>query len=227
MRKRLQPHATSPLVAVLAGGAGERLGGAKPEARLGGRPLIAHPIAAARAAGLQVAVVAKPSSPLPELDCEILCEPELPRHPLCGVLTALRHANDRATGADRAVIALACDMPFLTGALLTWLARQPGAVAIEAQGSLQPLPARYVPAGLPLLQAALEQGLSMRAALAGIAPLRVGERELSRFGDPERLCFNVNEPSQLAVAERWLAEEATRPARSGPPRRRPPRAACR
>jgi len=35
------------LVAVLAGGRGRRMGGAKPLAELAGRPLVEHPLAAA------------------------------------------------------------------------------------------------------------------------------------------------------------------------------------
>lgn len=48
--------------AVLAGGHGSRLGGAKPTADLAGRPLISYPLGALIAAGIEPFVVAKPSS---------------------------------------------------------------------------------------------------------------------------------------------------------------------
>jgi hypothetical protein len=32
------------------------------------------------------------------------------------------------------------------------------------------------------------------------------ERELARFGDAKKLCFSVNSPADLALAESWLAE---------------------
>ncbi|MDE3070224.1 MAG: NTP transferase domain-containing protein, partial [Acidobacteriota bacterium] len=92
-----------PLVAVLAGGAARRLGGAKATALLGGRPLISYPIAAARAAGFETVVVAKAASPLPEiarLGCEVVTETDERRHPLSGIVAALRHAA-------RPVVALA------------------------------------------------------------------------------------------------------------------------
>ena len=65
--------------AVLAGGAGSRLGGAKAMALLDGRPLIAHVLAAVRAGGLEPVVVAKADSPLPPLDCPVVFEPAQPR----------------------------------------------------------------------------------------------------------------------------------------------------
>jgi len=89
---------------VLAGGRGRRLGGAKPTAELGGRPLIAWPLAAAREAGLEAVVVAKAATPLPsDLDVPVWTEPDEPVHPLAGLV----HALERADG--RAVVAVACD----------------------------------------------------------------------------------------------------------------------
>jgi len=52
------------LGAVLAGGQGSRLGGAKPTADLAGRPLISYPLAALAAAGIEPFVVAKHSTDL-------------------------------------------------------------------------------------------------------------------------------------------------------------------
>ena len=54
-------------VVVLAGGLSRRMGQPKAGVLLGGRPLIAWPLAAARAAGLEAVVVAKAGSVLPLL----------------------------------------------------------------------------------------------------------------------------------------------------------------
>jgi molybdopterin-guanine dinucleotide biosynthesis protein A len=124
--------------AVLAGGEGSRLGGAKAAAPLAGRPLISYPIAAARSAGLEVFVVAKASSELPPLDVEVVVEPEQPRHPVLGVLSALERS-----GENGAVLALACDMPFLPAELLRWLASLQGPVLLRSGGRLHPLPGVY------------------------------------------------------------------------------------
>ena len=55
------------IVAVLAGGRGRRMGASKATVALAGEPLISRPLAAARAAGLEAVVVAKPDTALPEL----------------------------------------------------------------------------------------------------------------------------------------------------------------
>lgn len=170
---------------------------------LGGRPLIAYPLEAALATGLEVAVIAKRCSVLPPLDCELVLEPDLPRHPLCGIVAALKR------GGGRPVVVLACDMPFLTASLLQWLAGQRGPAVAQVDGFLQPLLARYVPANLPALERALGERASLRATVARIDPVRVDEHALVRFGDPRRLCFNVNDTRDLQLARRWLAGEQT------------------
>jgi molybdopterin-guanine dinucleotide biosynthesis protein A len=185
---------------VLAGGHSRRIGGAKALAQLGGRPLISYPLAALSAAGLDPVVVAKRQSPLPELNCPVLREPTLPSHPLCGVIAALHW------GGGRPVVVVGCDMPFVTGPLLAWLAGLDGLVVPEVDDRLQPLPARYEPAHAGALEIALRSGHSMRKAIAGLEPRIVGEREFQRFGDPSRLFYNVNDPAGLLLAERLLVQ---------------------
>ena len=68
------------IVAVLAGGRGSRLGGAKATALLAGEPLIAHVLRAA--AGFETVVVAKRATPLPAVDVPVWIEPDEPFHPL-------------------------------------------------------------------------------------------------------------------------------------------------
>jgi molybdenum cofactor guanylyltransferase len=182
---------------VLAGGAGRRIGGAKPAVLLAGRALISYPLGAAVAAGLEVVVVAKPDSPLPPLGCALVSEPPEPRHPLCGVVAALRHA------AGRDVVAIACDMPLLEPALLSWLAARRGSAVVVADGILQPLLARYASSDLAALEDALEQRLSATAAAELIG---ADQLEVVRFGDPRWLCFNVNDAADLELAQRRLAE---------------------
>ncbi|MCW3019381.1 MAG: 4-diphosphocytidyl-2C-methyl-D-erythritol synthase [Solirubrobacterales bacterium] len=192
----------SPIVAVLAGGRGERLGGAKAMTRLGGRPLICHPLAAARGAGLETVVVAKRSTRLPSLREQVAHEPESPHHPLCGVLAALELAATRSPAP--AVLLLACDMPFLTSPLLGWLASLEGTAMAEIDGRPQPLLARCTPGHLPALREALDERRSLTAAIEALSPRLVRERELARFGSPARLCFNVNDAADLRRAEGWL-----------------------
>jgi molybdopterin-guanine dinucleotide biosynthesis protein A len=175
------------LVAVLAGGRGRRMGAPKALAELGGAPLIERPLAAAAAAGLEAVVVAKAGTALPALAVPVWREPDEPVHPLLGVVTALERAGEP-------VVAIACDMPFVPPDLLARLAAGPAA-AVHAGGMLQPFPARYEPAALARLQAALARGDSMRAALAALDPETF---ELADAG----LVANINTPEELAAAER-------------------------
>jgi hypothetical protein len=45
----------------------------------------------------------------------------------------------------------------------------------------------------------------MREAVASLQPRIIRESELERFGRPQTLLFNVNDPADLAAAERMLA----------------------
>jgi molybdopterin-guanine dinucleotide biosynthesis protein A len=191
------------ILAVLAGGHGRRIGGAKASVALGGRPLIEHVLVAARDGGIEAVVVAKHGTELPSLAERVIEEPDEPRHPLCGILTALDYAGERA--ADSAVLAVACDMPFLPGALLRRLAAIDGPVVLELGGALEPLPARCIQSQRPQLREALAQERSLRSALGAGSPRVLGERELSRFGDPARLLFGVNRREDL---ETMLAESS-------------------
>jgi molybdenum cofactor guanylyltransferase len=200
------PLSVSPaIIAVLAGGRGERIGGAKPTRELAGRSLIDYPLAAARAAGLQAVVVAKRDTELPSGLAEpLLVEPDEPRHPLCGALAVLEHA---AQGSQEAALVLVgCDMPFLTAALLGWLAAalEP-AILLEAGGRVQPLPARCSALDTPLLREGLATEAPLREVFTSLSPSIVDEQALAHFGDPRRLCFSVNSAEDLATAERWLS----------------------
>jgi molybdenum cofactor guanylyltransferase len=192
------------IAAVLAGGAGRRLGGAKAATLLGGKPLISYPLAAAQEASLERVVVAKHSTPLPPLPVPLIEEPDLPLHPLCGILRGLTYAAEMAP-PPRGVLLLACDMPFLTPELLDWLAGLKGAVMPKIDGRPQPLLARCEPEHAPSLQESLESESSLTAAMMALGPRILDEEELSRFGVPEQLCFNVNDLNDLQAAEEWLS----------------------
>ena len=192
-------------MAVLAGGRGARLGQPKPLVELGGRALICHPLAAARESALPTVVVTKPGASLPRLGCEVLFESEGSLHPLCGVVAALKLAERRGY---RRVVAIACDMPFVTGPLLAWLAshgESEKALVPRVDGRLQPLLARYPTSQRAMLSAALRQECSLGDAVRRLDAAIAGEAQLARFGDPTRLCFNVNDAEDLRAARELLA----------------------
>jgi molybdopterin-guanine dinucleotide biosynthesis protein A len=166
------------LAVVLAGGMSRRMGRPKAVVPLGGRPLIAWPLAAAAAAGLEAVVVAKPGSSLPPLDVPVWEEPDAPAHPLTGLVAALERA-------DGPIVALACDMPFVSSGLIARLAVAAGVAAPAGEA----FPARYEPSALPVLRAGLAREAAVRAVLAelGAAPVEASREELAGINDPQAL----------------------------------------
>jgi molybdopterin-guanine dinucleotide biosynthesis protein A len=183
----------APLGALLAGGAGRRMGGEKLRTPLLGRPLAAWALDALRGACDEVVVVAKADTPLPALPAgvEVLREPGETRHPLAGVLAALRR------GAGRPILVVAADLPLVPQELLRALLDAPGEHAVAVAGDrAQPLCARLGPAAVEPLAAALDAAAPATAAVEALAPTRVP-------ADPEWL-LNVNAPADVAAAEAAL-----------------------
>ena len=185
----------SVLAAVLAGGSGERIGGAKATVQLDGRPLISYPLEAALDALGAVAVVAKDDVELPPLDqrAELWIEPDEPRHPAVGVIEALRRARGSA------VVVIACDLPLLTSEVVGLLANADaeGSVAVlaSAAGRPQPLLARYEPTALEALLE-FDFDAPMTEQVMALMPTLIDV--------PPEASFNVNDLQQLEEVSRRL-----------------------
>lgn len=182
--------------AVMAGGSGSRVGGAKALLELRGTPLISYPLRAFAEAGIEAVVVAKRDSSLPPLDAPIWQESDEPTHPLLGIVTALERAESRS------LVVCGCDMPFVTAEFLSYLSgRDDPLVVPYASGRLQPLIARYDLSLRGRLRQELQGPRALHHIIAELQPAIVDHDELRRFGDPARLLFNVNTPEDLARAE--------------------------
>ena len=180
--------------AVLAGGAGTRLGApSKPGMLLAGRPLVSYPVEALGAVCERVAIVCKRDTSLPPVDgAERWDEPDWPRHPLTGIVFALSRA-------DEPVLVCAADMPFVTADACRSLLGAPQksvAVVAAADGVLQPVFGIYAPAALETLQAA-PPGAPLTRTVERLDPTRVAL--------PARVVRSVNTLEELAEAERLLA----------------------
>jgi molybdopterin-guanine dinucleotide biosynthesis protein A len=182
-----------PIGVVLAGGAGRRMGGGKATVCLHDRPLLAYPVAALQVVLPEVVVVAKRDTELPPLPgVPIWTEPDEPRHSLTGIVHALAQADGRA------VLVCAGDLPFATPALVRTLVRTdaggaPAVVPRTARG-LQPLLARFEPAALAPLSAALRPpSAPLGETVEALAP-----RPL--LVEDEQLFFSVDMPEDLLTA---------------------------
>jgi molybdenum cofactor guanylyltransferase len=141
---------------VLAGGAGRRMGGDKALVEHRGRPMLRLVLDALLAVCGEVAVVAKRDTALPPLDdrTPVWREPDEPRHPLTGIVHALRLAGGRP------VLAVAVDLPALDPPTLRLVLdaalEHPAAQVVlpVADGRRQPLCALYRASALDPLAAA-------------------------------------------------------------------------
>jgi molybdenum cofactor guanylyltransferase len=183
--------------AILAGGAGRRIGGSKAARMLAGRPLAAYPAAALAAVCDRVTLVGKPGDELPELPAVELWdgEPPEPRHPATGIAYALERAGE-------SVLVCACDMPFVTAGdcrrlIDAAVAGAAGVVAV-AGGTLQPVLGVYSRAAAAPLMEAARRGAPLVDAVESLGPVRV---EL-----PAEAVRSVDRLDELAAAERELAQ---------------------
>ncbi len=188
---------------VLAGGAASRFGG-RPKGleRVGGTRILDHVVSALReATGDAPVLVANTSDAETWQPGLKVVRDVLPqRGSLGGIYTAV-------TNAEGPALVLAWDMPFVPVPLLKALvAGADGCdVFLPESGSkrgLEPLCGVYGPACGPAIRESLERE-DYRAI--GFHPsVRVGRlplEEVSRFGDPALLFYNVNTAEELAEAE--------------------------
>lgn len=180
--------------AVLAGGAGRRLGRPKAGAPLGGVPLAERAVALLRTRCAEVVVASRPEVALPPLGVPVVHDRPGSAGPLAGIAAALA-----ALRSDDALV-LACDLPLAAPALDALLRLPPGTAAICADaGRPQPLCARY-----PRLRA-LAEAEGLLAAGEGAAHALAAAMAAALVPAPAEALLNVNAAADLARAEALLA----------------------
>lgn len=199
---------------VLAGGQNRRYGSHKALERVGGVRIIERAIGALREACDRVVVVANDEQRYRPLGVPV--RPDL--QPGCGTLGGIHTAVRWAEEEGRAgALCVACDMPFLSGALLRELARRssrPAVVVPESDGprGVEPLCAAYGVETREAIEVALAGG--ERAVISfydAVDVRRVPRQVVARFGDPRLLFLNVNTPEERARAEAALAAGTAEP----------------
>ena len=184
-----------PLGAILAGGAGSRMGGDKAMADLGGRPLIAHIAAALDAAGCDVVAVGRT-----EAVAGIRAVPDDAggRGPAAGLRTALRVADGRP------VVLVATDQPLLIPDTVASMLQLHGAAVVPiADGTRQVLCAVYRDACLEPLEALLatDPTPSLQRLLDDLPFRTVLEAEWRGWGEDGRSWRSIDTPDELAALQ--------------------------
>ena len=189
------PDLRQVTLAVLAGGAGSRMGRAKSLLAVGGRPILAYLLERLDWPGPTMLVTAPGRQNPPgaeRFDAEVRDEVE-GEGPLRGVYTALTHATTRT------IVIVAVDMPAVTRPDLEWYVTErsarpaaPGLMGSRG-GNVEPLPLALRPAlALGLVSDHLASG---RRSLHGLA--QGGDLQLADAGPlPDRVWVNVNTPGE-------------------------------
>ncbi len=205
---------SAPVGMVIAGGRSRRYGAPKALELVGGRRIVDRVIdALARVTG-DIRLIAN--------DPAIADAIELPSRPdiledlgaLGGIHAALVWASETDSPG---IIAVACDMPFLSADLLRHLAdraAQPDAPDVVAPASdgprgLEPLCAWYGTGCAGAIERAVERGDRRVIGFHGdVSVVTVPIETVTTFGDPAILFMNVNTPADRAEAERIASEQA-------------------
>ncbi len=200
----------APVTAIiLAGGLSRRMGTDKALLQLpsGGPTLIERVVAAARAVTDEVIVVAEDAERLPPMPVRTMPD-VIPRAgPLAGLVAgfeAARHPD---------ILALACDLPYLSVRLLRWMAAQPRTWDAlvpflsneDGKAGWEPLHALYTRACLAAMRAALDRGERQATAFFPAIRIKPLTAEAMRSHDPDlRSTHSVNTPAAWAEAVRWM-----------------------
>jgi molybdopterin-guanine dinucleotide biosynthesis protein A len=190
---------------ILAGGKSRRMGGS-PKALIpfGERPLIQHIVETLETVVPDCLVVTNSPGLYAFLGLPMVGDVYPEGGSLGGIYSGL------AAIPGEAALCVACDMPFLSGGLLGYLATHSAdadVVIPEAAGELQPLHAVYGKACLPAMERRLQSGqLKITGFFDEVRVLAIPEAEVARFGSPDVVFMNVNTPAELARARAILAE---------------------
>lgn len=187
---------------VFAGGESRRMGRDKALLEIGGATLLQRAVALVRRAGGTPVVIGRRRPPDQVGGAQQIDEVDRGGGPARGPLLALRWGL--AECGSRRALALACDLPFVTVALIRFLiARCEGvdAVVPRTGGVLHVLAAVYSTRCLPAIDRRLAAGQwAVHGLLDDLNARIVDEDELAPLGGA-RLLDNINTPEDLARAK--------------------------
>ena len=191
---------TKVTVAVMAGGKSSRMGTDKSFVPLLGKPLIEHVLERVEGLGDDVIVITNRPESYAYLDLPLFRDIHSGHGPLGGLHTALSHAGHPH------VLVVACDMPWLSRPLLTYMLSLRAAADVVAprwQERPEPLHAIYSKSCLEPVEKKLKAGQLKLTSFYSLVVVRfLGPDEISRLDPGGRSFANVNTPGDLARASK-------------------------
>ncbi len=189
-------------IAILAGGQSSRMGRDKSFVELMGKPLIAHVIERVRQLSLPMMIIANQPESYQAFGLPVFTDVLPNRSSLAGLYSAIYHSPSDYT------LCVACDMPFLNPALLTYmigLSTGYDAIVPIIGDHPQGLHAIYRKACLaPMLQHLEQNHLRIRDLYVLINTCRVDEDTLRQHDSNLDSFINVNTPEALVLVSAKL-----------------------
>ena len=199
------------LAVLLAGGRSTRYGSPKALAEVAGRSILERGLETLDAAAGEAVIVTNDPEPYAPAGRQMRPDVRPGAGVLGGILTAVEWAKELRR---ESVVVLACDMPFVPAGLLLRLLADAGVGRVsipESDGprGMEPLCAVYGVECAGPIAGALDRG---ERAIISFFPYvdvrRLPLSEVRRFGDPDRLFFNVNRPDERRQAEKLAGPDA-------------------
>lgn len=202
----------APFGAILAGGRSTRYGDPKAFARVGGERIIDRVRSSLASVTTELILIANDHAAYEDLGLPIRGDVLAGAGALAGIHAALRCAAEEGRPG---VLAVACDMPFLSAPLLQRLldeAHASGAdIVAPESGSrrgVEPLCAYYRTRCAEAIEASVRAGdVRVVGFWAQMTVRRLPAAEVASFGEPDVLFMNVNTREERDAAERILAAQ--------------------
>lgn len=183
---------------VLSGGESKRMGTDKAFLRVDGIPLIEHVLRSLRCVVSRIIIVTNTPGPYASYDVEVVSDAYDKRGSLIGIYSGLLRSSDEYN------LVVACDMPFLSPGLLSYMSGLANAydIVLPKVGEfVEPLHAVYHRRLIPIMDNHIKRGqLRIRGVFDGLRIRYVTDEEIDRY-DPERRSFiNLNTPHEYKEA---------------------------
>lgn len=184
-------------VIILAGGKSRRMGKRdKAFMEIGGEPLIKRQLRLLKKDFKKIIIVANAVDKYKAFKgVRVIPDVAADRGPLGGIWSGLLASPDRYN------LVLACDMPFIDPHVIKYMRLKAAGydvVVPRIDGRYEPLFGIYSKSCLRFIKPLLDKkDLKIRGFFSKVKVKEIGRKEMSRFGDPDKIFMNINTPDEL------------------------------